>query len=1096
MILCAFVCVSCLLQTTEDFSLDDLPTGHPTITREGLDSISEYAFAVLRGLTTMGGQVKLDSTLLSDVALAASSMNKTSTTTTTQVVALLKPAALAYLELETSVKPQGSGGTENPEEISLDVNLDRTNVEFDFQLSQKSYALTINALSALALNRPVYFREAAVCLARRAVHPPEVRDDTVTSGSTSPLSRPAVLALTAQLKGSCLTLLRNALSVATNTWGILHRALKSFDMDVQADKALAMARQATALKTAGRAARNRANMYYEWDASESADRLSKRQRETDDALAQMRAAKAARGLGHGIQLPTSMADAVELVLLNLQHLPASRPAATAGKDSAGATASAGGDSTSVTLEYLIDAVMTNGATLSASHQEGRWYDRDGSTAWSLDPATKERYSLKRGMLDTLRAVREGVRVNADDDDDVCKRQKMFHEQCQKATGDALSRIVGTAAFSRSKSLANLGNQLAARLAFTLGKVPPSSFSQPLCDMAKDSAKACSELVGDASKALEQFVDDWPLVSAGLALGATPSRPDQGDPTDAEFTIHGCLLFEALLQASVNHEENPGQYNNCLDVWVASVVQAGRLANNKPTDPDRKRAASRSAANLQKAFGKLPHLTKSSLLLIASMCDIEDITRKAAEAARKSSQDSIAVSAAAHAAKLAAEKRATSALLMLRDAAFQRSHVETREHAVACAVAVASGRLPSTPGIVDKALKLTMNVLFAKNDTLANLVVDCATSELEYFADKAVSAFPSIEKANAESSKDEHQAKNPLAPQSDEEKSYLEVMRKPAVLYMALCVRRPNIIESLFRLSSIKHADVLSKAVRANMAKLSRAAAAMYGTGEIAMRVASMSSNEETPLLLAFLECLAPSSSDKSAAEDEIIEACFKIQESKADESGKKDPRFIIPVVSVMKRKNLIERLPEFVAADDKIFLAALTRMGLRQQRQALLFRDEPDEENPTLHGMTLCEQLVFLHRLDFASAGLPQKRYLAVIKLCLEDSEVYSDRVVLSALDHMSGVFLANEVSLPLAFMRTVILTCTKHESLHSWICHVLLPRLVEGKIYDDARQWEGWMRCAHMLEKSDDPNVNSVTAVQTLPPEQLMQYQSKWAGK
>jgi symplekin len=143
--------------------------------------------------------------------------------------------------------------------------------------------------------------------------------------------------------------------------------------------------------------------------------------------------------------------------------------------------------------------------------------------------------------------------------------------------------------------------------------------------------------------------------------------------------------------------------------------------------------------------------------------------------------------------------------------------------------------------------------------------------------------------------------------------------------------------------------------------------------------------------------------------------------------------------------------------------------------------------------MTLTEQLVFLHKLNFIEAGLAQKRYLAVIKLCLDDEDVYNDRVVMSALDHMSGIFLSEKEKLPLAFMRTCILVCTKHESLHSWICHVLLPRLVEGEIWSDARQWEGWMRCAHVLEKSGDPNVNSVEVIQKLPPEQHMQYRSKW---
>merc|ERR1712241_186672 len=125
--------------------------------------------------------------------------------------------------------------------------------------------------------------------------------------------------------------------------------------------------------------------------------------------------------------------------------------------------------------------------------------------------------------------------------------------------------------------------------------------------------------------------------------------------------------------------------------------------------------------------------------------------------------------------------------------------------------------------------------------------------------------------------------------------------------------------------------------------------------------------------------------------------------------------------------------------------------------------------------MTQCEQLVFLHFLDFQKAKIPQKRYLETIRLCIEDKYVYSDRVIMSALDYISGRFLQDDdQGLPLAYMRTIILVCSKHDSLHLWICAVLLPRLIEGKIYNDRRQWEGWMRCAKMLEHPDGGNAAS----------------------
>lgn len=1054
---------------TEGFSLDELPTGHPVITRVALESIAEYAFTTLRGMTMMGGQVKIDVNMLQDMMLSVDG------SPLELVVSILRPAALAFLEFELALpKPEDDLDT------LLKFEPDRTSVELDFHLPQKSFALAINAISALAMNRPVFFHESAICLARRAVNPPVF----VVGGD---LTKAAVLVINSQLRASCLTLLRHASSITTGASDILYKALAALDMELQADKALKMANQSNQLKTAGRAARNQAKMFYEWDASESDRRSTKRQKETDDALEKMRAAKRQRGLGGGIQLPASMSDAVELILLNLSNLP---------KPPSAASTSSKPGKTDVSLDFVIDAIMTNGASLI--REEGRWYDRDGGNAWDIHLTSKDDYQLGPKLIDTLQTFKKSQTTSGDAmDENASKRNEVFLDQCHTAASDAVSRILAATSRSRSKSLANLGNQLTARLAFTLRGVQPSG-PYKSSTTAKDSAATYSKLSSaDEGKVLEDFIAAFPLVAFSLAA-APAVDPDSGDVIRADCSLSETILNEALMQTSRADADSNSQdvrkYDQTLHLFVAFAVHASQLAKDKPNDNDRKKVAAQAATTLQKGIGSLSRLTEGSLVLLSAMCDINDITKKSSDTSRKSSQESIAASASAHAARVAAEKRATSALLILRDVSFLRDTLDVRKGAVDCAVGIASGRLPSSPSIHDKALKLTMNVLFSKNKSLADFVVDAALGDLQLAATSAIEQFDQIQAANKEAQKkDDGANNNPLAPRSDIEKEALDRMKKPAVLLMALCVRRPELIKSLFYLSCQEKADVLSKAVRSNMAKLSKAAAAKHGVASIAIQVAEMTGPSETPMLLAFLENLAPSS-DKALPGQDIIDACFKIQELKLQKDGTKDPRYLIPIVSAMKRNDLVDRLPEFVAADDNIFLAALVRMGDRVGRQALLFREEPDSEIATLHGMTLCEQLVFLHRLDFNAAGLPQKRYLAAIKLCLEDDEIFSDRVLMSALDEMSGRFLTGSEKLPLAFMRTNILVCTKHESLHSWICHVLLPRLVDGKIWNDPRQWEGWMRCAHMLEKSGDANVDSVEAVEKLPAEQRMQYRTKWA--
>jgi symplekin len=1023
----------------------------------------------LRGLTLLGGQVKIDVNLLSDMMMGRNN------SPSAQVVSILKPAALAYLEVESNL-PHGDANN------ALEIQIDRGNMEFEFSLSQKSYALTINAVAALSSNRPVFFKEGALCLARRNVDPPVFSEE-------GHLSKSAVLAIQSHVKASCLTLLRNALSVQTQSSQILLKTLEQSDMKFQGEKALKMATQTNALKTAGRAARNRANMFYEWESTDQ--RTSKRQRETDDALAKMRAAKAARGLGHGIQLPTSMVDSIELIMANLKHLPTKRPPVS----------SSSKRKSPASLDFVVDAVMTNGASLA--QEEGRWYSRDGGTAWSRNLDGEANFELSDKLLRTIADDETDTKRSKQVATTIRDQKKMYYSQCNTAASEAVGRIVTSSLNCRDAPFSEFANKIAAKLAWTLKGVPASSHLKPAQDMALDTIQSSKRRIVEKEKheLMDKLASIFPLVASCLALEATSSiTHGVEEGTTKTSSLSDSVLNEAYIQSCSSNSgetESSWKYDSSLDIFTGSILHSSERANDKPADNDRKRVATNLASSMQTDLAVLPALTSSSMTLVGAMCDIDGITKKAAEADRKQSQQTIAASAALHAARQAAEKRATAALLTLRDTAFQRSNVKSRKSAVQTAVAIASGNLSASKSCEDKALKLVMNVLFAKSESIANYVVDAAIKELKQASDYAVENHSSIQIANetaaqGKESTPSHQ-KNGLAPNSEEERLAMEKVRKPIVLFMALCIRRPEIIKTLFALSSVPKADVLSKTVLQSMSKLARAAGTKHGAAPLALKVAEVTVQEEIPLFLAFLENLAPVG-DKNVPPQDLIDACFQIQESKA-ENGKKDPRFLIPVACVMKRDELVEKLPDFVKADNKILMSALVKMGERLGRHALLFRNEPEPETPQLKGITLCEQLVFLHKLDFSSAGLPQKRYLDVIRLCLDNDEIFNDRLIMSALDHMSGTFLTGAEKLPLAYMRTIILVCSKHESLHSWICHTLLPRLIEGKIYTDRRQWEGWMRCAKMLENNADSGVSSAEAINKLPPEQFDLYRARYGS-
>ena len=703
--------------------------------------------------------------------------------------------------------------------------LDRPNIKLDFGLSQKSYSISINAVQMLATKRPVFFKESSTCLARRAIDPP----GGVLGEAEGLLTKAAVTGIRTHLRSSCMTLLRNFLSVTSGCWEVLVDALNASGMQTQADRALQASKQQLNLMKGGRAARNRAAIFYEWDTTADVSRAEKRQRDTDDAEARVRAAKVARGLGSGVQLPTSMVDACELVLLNLENLPSKRPPIS----------SAAQRKRPIDLDFVVDAVMTNGASLSID--ENHWYDRDGGDAWTMEEGELDddgrralTFNLNTKMLEAAAKTTENAQLG--------DPEKAFAEQSKLAASKAFSRVLISASNARSEAVADLGKQLAARLAWTLRGVNPSSEIESAHTMAIESTEnIMKKNAGNNSAGAESlaFVKEYPLVSSCLAFDLTPKaggssmkqKEDIGSSNASapSSALSMRVLNEAYVcsldaEGEINGKKN---YERCLDVYVSSVANACDIANKKPNDNERKRIANSAAVSLPHHFTAAPALTPSSLNLVGSLCDIDEVSKKATI---KSSRQTIAENAAAHAAKAAAEKRATAALLILRDVSFQNDAV--RQSAIDCAVAIAAGRLPASQSIEDKALKLVMNVIFPKNLDCANKVVESSTRELELAAQFAIERHEDIMKANKanlkKKEKSGHVSKSPLLPQSEEEKSALDRVRKPVVLIMALCVRRPEIIKVIMETSCQEGADVLAKAVKTNMPKLAKAASVKHG----------------------------------------------------------------------------------------------------------------------------------------------------------------------------------------------------------------------------------------------------------------------------
>ena len=178
-----------------------------------------------------------------------------------------------------------------------------------------------------------------------------------------------------------------------------------------------------------------------------------------------------------------MTDACELVMLNIDNLPDQRPP--------GAAASSTDKRKGITdLASLIDAVLSNGASLAA--EKGKWYTRDGGGAWTLE--VDDDAMMVEGSKEVLRfaldpkavEVAESIVSKGEVDTDEAKR---YDGQRAEAASEAFGRLVLRSSAARSKRLVDLGNQVAARLAWTLRNVQPSADLEAAKSRAADSIES-------------------------------------------------------------------------------------------------------------------------------------------------------------------------------------------------------------------------------------------------------------------------------------------------------------------------------------------------------------------------------------------------------------------------------------------------------------------------------------------------------------------------------------------------------------------------------------------------------------------------------
>ena len=965
----------------QDFNLEDVPDGHPSITRASLEDIGNSCFNCLRGWCRTGGQISV----ISDDNIVADLYEFT----------FVKQADVTF-RLAEQEDPTFSTAT------------------FMWRLQVKSYSLAMNALAIVGATRSAFFKPAAETIVALINSPPSETPTGLTS-------RAATNQIYSAIKATGLKMLRNHLSIVSKTADALKNALsdESVGMMAQAAKAKGVAESTIKLLRGGRKARQLANLAYEWEAADTGAK-----RKADDDLANMRASKIARGLGNGIQLPVSMSDSVDLILLNLENsLPPNSDKADKPSDNVR------------DLQFLVDAVQSGGKSLEKD--KSRWYANAGGISWDL-------------------IVGDDGEISMDIIEEVPSSSKtLFAEQCEMAAADAFGRIVAsgrvkkikegltnfdfteagknnlkrhapTAANSApvgslggsvggvwSDQLIGLRDTIASRLAWTLKCKPRGELAMGAILVEKSAegleGKEEGGGLGRAEK-IKKLKEKFPLVPACLTKDFLDPPPvGRGGNSVAMGGAAPSLASRTLFEGYVQDEEESKMYNEAMDTMsnaaahICNVVSLKLVKGDQtlllPMEHERRKAAKDAISNLAKTVAVIPKLTEGCVSSLAEISDIrEAVNFGVAVSLKERSQNNAATSAA--------EKRARLALIAFRDTLLHRTDDETARMCIETAVGVASGRIPSVDKVADDALRLVVNKnfkLFPKNQALLDQVLESSKIDLQLTVKYVNENSKKVEEGNKEKmlgmEKEDIRNLNPNAPLCDLEKEVFGRCRRSVNLFLALCKENSlDLFNVLMKACSGEESAVLAKAFKAQLPVFVMGAAKKHGEAVIAEAVAKGCGVAETPLLLALLDNLSPRNINEICPET-FVEACLNIQKSRLRDDGSVDPRYAIPVVSSLEREKLVEMLPLLMKEGEDTLKAALFRMRERLGRSYNQFR-----EGEGLKGMTTCEQLVFMHDLDLdmlKGLGLKQTHYLKSIMAMMLDKENFTDRVAMSALDYM-----------------------------------------------------------------------------------------------
>lgn len=372
-----------------------------------------------------------------------------------------------------------------------------------------------------------------------------------------------------------------------------------------------------------------------------------------------------------------------------------------------------------------------------------------------------------------------------------------------------------------------------------------------------------------------------------------------------------------------------------------------------------------------------------------------------------------------------------------------------------------------------------------NTTLEATILAFARSNLDVLIETpqpAEAAETEEEQAEGKTTTDANGANGSIKPDEDASKSTLadvaqeeeqpesthptntEDVLRFVELPFSLCTKIPDMLDEIF-LAYPRTPRFVQQAIETHIVQLIRALGPSHPRLVTLLRNFPAGADS---LALCILKTLTEKSRTPA-----IVELVKELVDSRDV-----DPRFLVPIMADLDKAEIMKRLPRVVtilasrAPEDRALIKSVFQSIVQMPPQGF---GSVSSNLPRVRSTELLTPVELMGLLHNSEREIGLKNTVAAIQICFSMTDVYRSEVLAAVLNQ-----IAEEPSLPMLFMRTVIMAVSTYKSLSGYVARNLLSRLITKKIWLNGPLWDGFILCAKQTAPS------SFGALIQLPREQL----------